>query len=135
MPDRALTCSRIVPSTMPSKPAWFPRLPEILDVIVYSMDTSYLDRQAVEHLGTVTLTGIHSSSMRNQFWPARTISDLAVMSISGTYRKSVNLTVPSHGRLARRGPVARRSITPRIRARSTVLHGAFSRLLNERRSR
>ena len=55
MPDRALTCSRIVPSTMPSKPAWFPRLPEILDVIVYSMDASYLDRQAVEHLGTVTL--------------------------------------------------------------------------------
>ena len=39
---------------MPSKPAWFHRLPEILDVLC-GMDTSHLDRQAVEQLfGTDT---------------------------------------------------------------------------------
>ena len=32
---------------MPSQPAWFHRLPEILDVL-RRMDTSHLDRQAVE---------------------------------------------------------------------------------------
>ena len=34
---------------MPSKPTWFHRLPEILDVL-HSMEASHLDRQAVEHL-------------------------------------------------------------------------------------
>ena len=45
--------------------------------------------------GTVKLTGIHSFSAPNQFEPTRQISDLGGMSISGTSRKSVNLTVPS----------------------------------------
>ena len=43
---------------------------------------------------TVKLTGIHSFSTRTQFFPARNTSGLAGMSISGTSRKSVNLTVP-----------------------------------------
>ena len=34
---------------MPSKPAWFHRLPEILEVL-RSMDATHLDRQAVETL-------------------------------------------------------------------------------------
>ena len=34
---------------MPSKPSWFHRLPEILDVLTH-MDASHLDRQAVEKL-------------------------------------------------------------------------------------
>ena len=34
---------------MPAHPAWFHRLPEILDVLRH-MDTSHLDRQAVEKL-------------------------------------------------------------------------------------
>ena len=38
------------------------------------------------------LTGIHSVSTGNQFWPARQISDLAGGSISGTPRKSVDVT-------------------------------------------
>ena len=45
--------------------------------------------------GTVKLTGIHSFSTRNQFEPTRQTSDLGGMSISGTSRKSVNLTVPA----------------------------------------
>ena len=44
--------------------------------------------------GTVKLTEIHSFSTQNQFVPTRQISDLAGMSISGTCRKSVTLTVP-----------------------------------------
>ena len=44
--------------------------------------------------GTVKLTGIHSFSTRNQFESTRQISDLGGTSISGTSRKSVNLTVP-----------------------------------------
>ena len=39
---------------MPPKPAWFHRLPEILDVLT-SMDAGHLDRYAVEQLfGTDT---------------------------------------------------------------------------------
>ena len=34
---------------MPSKPAWFHRLSEILDVLTH-MDASHLDRQGVERL-------------------------------------------------------------------------------------
>ena len=44
--------------------------------------------------GTVKLTEIHSFSTRSQFVPTRQISDSGGMSISGTSRKSVNLTVP-----------------------------------------
>ena len=44
--------------------------------------------------GTVNLTGIHSFSTRNQFYPAPQISNLAGISISGTSKKSVNVTVP-----------------------------------------
>ena len=54
MPDHALTCSRIVPNPMPSKPAWFQRLPEILDRL-HHMDATELDRRPVEQLfGTGT---------------------------------------------------------------------------------
>ena len=49
MPDRSLTWSRTGPRPMPSKPTWFHRLPEILEVF-RSMDATHLDRQAVETL-------------------------------------------------------------------------------------
>ena len=46
IPDRSLTWSRIGGRGMPSKPAWFHRLPEILDALT-GMDASHLDRSAV----------------------------------------------------------------------------------------
>ena len=49
MPDRFLTWSIIGASTMPPNPTWFHRLPEILDTL-RGMDSSHLDRQAVEQL-------------------------------------------------------------------------------------
>ena len=48
--------------------------------------------------GTVKLTGIYSFATRNQVEPTRQISDLGGMPISGTSRKSVNLTVPGASR-------------------------------------
>ena len=54
MPDRVLTCSRIVPNSTPSKPTWFQRLPEILDRPRH-MDATHLDRRPIEQLfGTGT---------------------------------------------------------------------------------
>ena len=49
MPVRSLTWSIIGARTIPSKPTWCQRLPEILDVL-HSMDASHLDRQAAEKL-------------------------------------------------------------------------------------
>lgn len=49
MPDRALTCNNMGETAMPSQPAWFHKLDEILDVL-RGMDASHLDRQAVEKL-------------------------------------------------------------------------------------
>ena len=49
MPVRSLTWSRRGAHTMPPKPTWFHRLPEILEVL-RTMKDSYLDRQAVEQL-------------------------------------------------------------------------------------
>ena len=49
MPDRSLTYSRAGAPPVPSQPAWFHRLDEIL-ALLRGFDTRYLDRKAVERL-------------------------------------------------------------------------------------
>ena len=49
MPDRFRTWSREEGSPLPAQFVWFHRLPEILNVL-RGMDSSHLDRQAVEQL-------------------------------------------------------------------------------------
>ena len=49
MPDRSLTCSRAGASPVPSQPAWFHRLDEILTA-PQSIESTRLDRLAVQKL-------------------------------------------------------------------------------------
>ena len=49
MPDRSLTYSRAGTPPVPSQPAWFHRLDEILSAL-RSMTSTHLDRAAVEKL-------------------------------------------------------------------------------------
>ena len=46
---------------MPSKPTWFHRLPELLDVL-RSMNTDRIDRQTVERLFPVRERSLYSPS-------------------------------------------------------------------------